>query len=129
MLELTPLLGTRLLPAAHMPLLHGELDLATSSATKWKLHIEPISLCCPLLISGAEVTCLGQECKGTRKMCFSDLYLEKMGPVREGVHYPEITRGSKGTMQPENTTNIQLSITGQTFPPPTLWELRHEQVT
>lgn len=75
-----------------MPLLHGELDLATSDPTKWMLHIEPVSLCCSPMIGGAKVTFLGQGCKGTWINVFSDFYLEKMGPVVDGVDYPEITR-------------------------------------
>lgn len=75
-----------------MPLLHGELDLATSDPTKWMLHIEPVSSCCPLLMGGTKVTCLGQGCKGTWKKDFSDFCLGKVGPMMEGVDYPEIPR-------------------------------------
>lgn len=68
------------------------LNLATSNSTKWKLHIEPISMCCPLSMGGTQVTALGHDFKGIQKNYFSDFYLEKMGPVGEGVNYPEITK-------------------------------------
>lgn len=112
-----------------MSLLHGELDLATSDPTKWMLHIEPLSLRCSPMMDGVKVTFLGQGYKGTWRNDFSDFYLGKMGPVVDGVDYSEITRWPKGAGQPENTTNIQISITGHVFPPCSLWQLRHKHVT
>ena len=58
-------------------------------------------MCCPLSVGGAEVTDLGRDLEGIQKNYFSDFYLEKMGPVGEGVDYSEIIKLSKGTGQPK----------------------------
>lgn len=79
-----------------MLLLHGELDLATSDPTKWMLHIEPVSSCCPLLMGGTKATCLGQGCKEPGKMIFQISVLGRWGPWWRGWITQRLRGDQKG---------------------------------